>query len=607
MPELGTVNTNSIVGGSRLGGINSQTTVEGSPLGSKNSRTNVTVSSESLSRIEVSNAYFGSDKATVYIPPGYDDNSDDYPLVVQYPGSSETGIPTDSNTLIGTGNGSTTLFATTLSNSDRMIHSSIVVKVAGVTVATGRFGVITGTGVTGTYGYTSASSAVSVTFTTPPASSAQVRVYFTTSNILAAGPMEMCNAGDQPGLNSILDRAIIVIGQKSAGGGYDDNQWTDLLDEITASYRINTNRIYPTGFSQGGDMMNWLFINQTSGGTYSWAAWVAASPGSDSNIISSGDAVYATASNRGKLYVRGTSDPNGTTKVQSMMANGNVTSTEFPIQARIYWGLGHNGDTRVYDRKDRTDTAGTADFDYLRWLLRFSLDAEEQATLFTRYAEDTLESEDYRLAKRQVDNLSSGATKTTLLSDLSTLKASIGNSVIIDFGTAFYATSGNVNNVTVATAGTTVSSLVDDAGSNTGYSITITTATASSPAMQADIGSSRLLGRQFGFEPNTNRDGMLVDTTGSGTITFGSLNGSSTYTLKIYVGVGGSTYTARAELQAVFGGTTKNFYCDDNSLLYVKYTGLTPSSGSIAGTIAQRITGDTEKNFYLQTMELIEE
>lgn len=42
MPELGTVNSNNLVGGTRLGAINTRTTVEGSDLGAINSRTSIT-------------------------------------------------------------------------------------------------------------------------------------------------------------------------------------------------------------------------------------------------------------------------------------------------------------------------------------------------------------------------------------------------------------------------------------------------------------------------------------------------------------------------------------------------------------------------------------
>lgn len=571
-----------------------------------------TTPSVSLSRITTNHVYSGTDRMLVYVPPGYDNNSDDYPVVMFYHGDGTRGVCLDATKAAGTGNGVTTSFPGSFSNTQKIVHTSVVVKDAGVTVATGRNGIISGSGVAGTYDYNDGSSAAyTLTFTTAPITAHAITINYTQSNMLSEGPFAWLNLGDQPGLSSILDRCIVAAPQISRGSGdFANTEWDNALNYLTANFRVDEDRIYGTGLSLGSDMMEWLFNNQTPGTNYTWAAYVGVSPGSDIGTPAGGAAVYTNATNKGKLYVRGSTDPNGPGKAVSMMSNCNASDREFPVQAYQYWNIGHSSslwDDKVYKRKYRTDVAGTADFDYIIWLLRFSNDLPEQATLMTRYAEATQESEDYRIAKRQVDNLSSGATKTALLADLATLKTSIGNSVRIDYGTPFYATTGNYNNVTASAAGTTVSNLIDDTGANTGIQVVTTTATASSPAMLDNLSSNRTKGRQFGFELNTNQDGMLVGTTGAGVITFNNLNNAKTYTIKVYAGTGGVVYTNRPELETTVGGSTQYLYCEDNTFRYVKFTGRAPSSGSIAVNIAQRLTASTEKDFYLQALELIEE
>jgi hypothetical protein len=580
--------------------------------------TSVYITDPSLSDMQITDPYSGSDRMIAYTPPSYYNNTDDYPVILYYPGSGERGIPSSSSTSIGTANNVTTIFSSNLSNTNVIIHSTVYVTVNSVQVATGRFGVISGSGVTGTYNYTdSTSAAVSVTFTTAPVTG-DVRVYFGQSNMLSDGPFSYTNLGDEP---DCLMFAVQI--SRAFPEGYASTEWVQALDLICANYRVDRNRIYVTGLSLGSDMCNYVMVNHNlsadgGGSTYTWAAFCGASPGSDSNVPGGGSALYTTATNKGKLFVRGSSDSNGANQIQSFLANCNSADREIPAKGIVYWGLGHAAtlwDDKVYNRKNRTDAAGSADFDYIEdHLLLYSLDLVQQATNFVRYAELTEKHGDYRVALRQVNNLSASGTKTVLLADLATLKTAIGNSVIVDFGTSFRLTP-TVNNMTSGAAGSTAkaltgasTNLVDDTAASTGFTCTLTAATSSTPAVVDDIGSLRLNGRQHGFELLTMRDGMTIDATGTtGTITFGGLNNAHTYTLRIYVGVGGSSFSTRGEVEAVWGGVTKYQYCDNNNVQYIEYNGLTPSSNVIAGTIKQRLTGSTEKVCYLQAMEIIRE
>lgn len=564
------------------------------------------ISTSDNSSITFNHVYSGSDRMMIYLPPGYHSNSDLYPVTIFYHGNGKRGSPSDTFKGIGTGNSSTTGFSGGLSNTQQIVHSTAYITDNGATVATGHFGTFTGTGVTGTYAYTDASNAnYSVTFTTPPTTGHILRIYFTQSNMLDQGAPMYLNAGDEP-------ECIYVIPQISReSGGFTTTEWAPVLDYLVDNgYRINTDRIYATGLSLGGDMCDRLLSDAESASGYDWAAMMDFSPGSTAWTPSFNNAAYTTATNKGKLTVKGTSDNASGNKLPSGMANGNASDREFPMQAYSYWGVGHSGslwDTKGYNRKNRTDATGTAEFDYLEeHLFKYSLDDEEQAGLFVDYAETTLESEDYRLAKRQVDNLGAGVVKTALLADLVILKATIGNSVIVDFGST--TTSGNVNNITSASASTTLSNLVDDAGSNSGFTYTTVAATDASPAMVSDIGSLRVNGRQFGFELNTTKDGMRVDAAGTtGTLRFSGLDNGETYTIKIYVTNSNSAWTNRAEAEATVNGSTKYLYCDTQSLFYIKFIGQSPSSTNIDISLKQRLTSSTERLFYIQALEIIEE
>jgi hypothetical protein len=573
--------------------------------------------SPSLSLITSNNVYSGSDRMLVYTPPGYN-LGDDYPVLFFYHGNGERGVPSDNNYLAGTGNSSQTVFSGNLNNTQRIIHSELYVQVNSVTVATGRRGVITGTGVTGTYSFdTGTSAAFSITFTNAPTTGHEVRVYYTQSNLLGQGVFRYLNLGDEPNL-------IIVAPQMSAGsGGFSTAaHWTAAITYlIDNDYKIDTNRLYSTGLSLGG-VFGMLLLSEVDTLTYKCAAFADIAPGETLYVPASGAAAWTSTSNIGKLIVRGTSDTNGTNQLPSSMANCNAADREFPMQGLLYWNIGHTTalwDTKVYNRKNRTDAAGAADFDYIEdFLLLYSLNAPQQAELWVERAELTDDSGDYRVAARQVSLLSAGAKKTELEGRLAAVKSGIGTIIMIDVGTSFRSTSGNYNNLTNAAASTSISNLVNIDGGNTGYTFTTTAIPDATGATIDDIGTQRVQGRQYGFELNTTRDGHRIDAAGTtGTYTFSSLNNSKTYSLKVYAAASNSAWSARAEIEVVCASVTRYRYVDTNNFQpstltndvagnYVQFNNLTPSSGNISFTIRTRQTASTERLSYLQVVELIE-
>jgi len=534
-----------------------------------------------------------------------------WPLIIWGHGDGERGNPVSAEVNIGTGNGSTTNFTGNATNTnDQILHTSAQLQVAGVTVCTGSLGVFNCPGVvTGTYDYKDGSaSAINVTFTTAPASGT-ISMEYIQSNSFDAGLPPILNAGDRP------PKFIIAMPQISAGtGGFiATDHWDAVLTKLDAEgYNIDLNRIMWSGLSLGADGSNIICLSAAK--TDEFAAFIAGATGSGSGIPGGGSARYAEAQAHGKWYIQGSADGAGFISAPSVMANANSSDTDTnPIQSTLFWGLGHSGslwDDQIFKRKDRTDQAGTAKFDYVNdWFRKFSLDAEQQATFHVEYAEETLTTQDYRLAKIQVDALSAGAVKTALDARLTAVKSTIGPYYLIDFGNSARTTSG-ANNITAGTSGTTLSNLIDDSGSASVYDIAITTQTAVTPSMPADIGSLRFKGQQHGLQRNTNRDGMLIDAANTtGTLTLSSMNNSLTYTLKFYVGASNSTFTARAEAEVIIGGVSKYQYADLNNgpFDFIEFNGIAPSSGNISIGVRSRQTASTERDLYLIAMEIIPE
>lgn len=577
------------------------------------------VSPSSITSNHVYNTVTG-DKALIYQPPGYDDNVDLYPLIIFYHGNGERGIPEEKTYNVGTGNGSQTNWSGNINNTQRIVHSEFSVEVNGVVVATGVFGAIIGPGITGTYDQDdNSSSAFSITFTIPPSNGHAVVFKYTQANALSTGPMRFLNQGDEP---NVLYAAPQIQRPQEVGSFTPETDWDDLLDYLdNEGYRFDPNRIYITGLSLGGDQIIKLFTDRNPGSGYTWAAFVCAAPGSDTGVPSSSPGTaYTNATNKGKLVVRGTSDGNGT--FTGLMANSNGSDREFPVQMLQYWGIGHSSalwDNKVYNRKNRTDGGGVADFDYIEdFLLLFSLNAEQQAELWVERAEETNDSGDYRVALRQVSLLSNGAFKTGLQNRLSTVLSSIGRIAVVDIGHASFTSSSPFNNLTSNASGASVANLIDQSASNTGWTFTCVTAPDGTPTTVNNIGSAhRVSGRQFGFQHNTTRDGHRIASNGTvGTYRFSGLDNGKQYTIKVYSAMGQSSWSNRAEVEVTCNGTTKyafndpvNFFASDGAAsgAYVVFKNVSPSSGNIDFTISTRQTASTERESYIQVAEIIEQ
>ncbi len=558
-----------------------------------------------------SHFFSGSQSMLVYEPVGYDNNADNYRSTWVFIGSGQVGQPTNRNVTVGTGNGVTTVFGGSLTATQPILHTSVALLVNDIQVATGKNGVITGAGITGTYTVTNPGT-FSVTFSVPPGNGLSIKFTYTQNVMLKEGYHKVMNAGDEPS-------NTLVFFVQTTGGWTLTTHWDAAVAYARANFRVDTNRMCLIGHSFGGNIIQLILtsrqIENAGLGQYTFAAFIMIAPDAVS-VPGSGSSAYTNSSNKRKLLISGSADTANGIMV-SILSNSGTATLVLPIESILHWGLGHSENLwtlECFSRKNRTDSVGAASFDFIDdFFAQASINAEDQATDFVTQAEDLETSESYMVANIQVNNLSAGLVKSALQVRMAALKTLIGTWVIIDLGNTSYQSGAPINNLIAATAGSSLSNLPDDTGFNTGWGFQIVTPTDPTPAtaMVADIGSQRLRGQQFGLDRNANRDGMRVGVSVSdvGVMKFTGLNNAHKYSIQIGAATSTGTYTTlpmpnRAELQVVIGGTTKYLYSDLNSREFMQYDTLSPVANEISITASCRQTSDTEKILYIQWIKI---
>jgi len=262
---------------------------------------------------------------------------------------------------------------------------------------------------------------------------------------------------------------------------------------------------------------------------------------------------------------------------RSIAAAAGAVDLNSPHKFRIYYGFGHEGavwQTRLFNRKERTDAVGTADFDFIRFLLKHSEDEEEQATLYTENAEDSQNVIDYLEAALQVSYLTAGAAKTALEGRLSTLKALIADQlVIMDFGLDTHTSAGNINNYSKAAFAAqtgSLANLIDDTGTNTGIDFAIINVFGNQLYQDAKSNA-----KWYGLPRNLNTDGLRMQV--------GVTNGqfelqelpNATFDLYLFHTSIETNFTSDRKLSVTINGVTKEEYSEINSERPVIFTGLT--------------------------------
>jgi hypothetical protein len=539
----------------------------------------------------------GSEDIFVYVPQGHDNpgNSTTYPVAYFYHGDGQDGTTTIVNNQSLSGSG-TSWSGNFTNGSQDVLFSSVVVEVSGVEVARGHSdGTISGPGVSGTMAHTATNGAVSLTFTSTPGTTPTIDYKY--SAVLNLGPPLYLNSGDEP-----EDFIIVFVQKEGNDTNFDlEDHFDDARTYVEANYNVDTDRIYVTGLSRGAFFCRTTIIDRYT----SIAAQVVVS---GYNVTTG--LTWTNYSDIGLWFHHGTNDTMVTNNLAALASGANANDLNIAPLFTNYFALGHVNavwSTEVYNRKERTDATGTAKFDWIRWVKKFSKNQDDRATLHVEYAENSGLIEDYRLALFQVNALSTGSLKTELLSRLADLKSTIGISYIIDFGTSTETTAGNINNMSNCAAGQSVANLIDDEGGSSTIDFAVLTDFAAG-TRQNIVGSSgnHFRARNFGFERTTCVDGLRSqDGTTTGTAELQQLNGSLTYTLRIYCAARGTTpETTERNFQVTVGGVTKEVYAEMNTAYYIEFTGVDPDGSN---EIAIAMKYDPVGDVYVQALELIPE
>ena len=537
----------------------------------------------------------------------YGGDGSDNNATTQVTGQSFTGGPT-----------SWTLTATNSGN-NRILASSLVIYDDGVEIAHGNIGgTITGTGITGTIGLTGSSSTIA--FTSASISGA-ITANYVHSALLVEGAPLVANLGD-----TFDDRMIFVAVQNRANDSDMGSAYFDkVIEYLWNTYTIDPNRISLWGLSRGGRAIYRgglsfalparyeFWINPSNGVVATSDPGGYTHSGIASMVAGTADigGTYSPASYRtGLAIVHGTSDAILTNNIPNLVNTwGAATTTrEQPYTLNLYGGS-HNATTwhtNCYFRKYRTDVSGTANWDFVDFTLRYSLDDEDEATLFVEQAEKRrvgteLDIIDYREALRKVESLTAGAAKTALQGRLVTLKSTLDGLVtwraVINHTTSGITASGNINNMTTHVDNARVDDLIDDNGTTlTGIDFFIGNNPLGS-TFEAEFTSNRGRGNVGGFEQNVNRAGMTIGSTVC-PVGFDGL-ASGTYTLRIYHNETSGGFS-NIQFTATIGGVTRTIYSQYNRMLgYAEWTGL--SNTNLANFNLGRNNGDT----YVTAMEII--
>ncbi len=369
---------------------------------------------------------------------------------------------------------------------------------------------------------------------------------------------------------------------------YGFSEWDAALTYMGANYRVNTNQQYATGLSGGAIACFSVISNRTN-----CASIVSVSGPSFSNN-------WTSLSGFGFWQHHGTSDSTfgltigGTLYRTNGASGGPIDLTPAP-RTTYYYPLGHVSgvwDTQVYNRLERTDHAGTAAFDYIRFLKKFSKDANEQATNFVTNSEYSLDVVDYRESVMLVNQLSSGSLKDSLTARLSTLQLAVNRNGIR------YVVSPNNGATTVSTTGINdwngtfaasdgLSNIVDESGGASTISFVVTNQFASS-SRSGNAGNNNAGRSKYkGFPLEYNLGGLVLNHA----ISNGSLTISNVPTGKLVdIIIHNSHITgddddhaisAQSSISTTINGVTQTQYSEYNNAYYLKFTNIPESSGNV--------------------------
>jgi hypothetical protein len=530
-----------------------------------------------------------------------------WPVVLWYNGDGGNNNVTTvvSGQAMSTSDNLTYTFASSVQRR-RVVAKTVRVKVNGVAVGFGQFGgAITGTGITtGTVGGDLASTtnaAFSVTFSSSQAGNTITLDYVHSATFIEGVP-QMVNRGDD-----FDERCIFIAVQNIGSGDYNRDYFDNVITYAFVNHDINIKRIYTTGLSRGGVFI--LETSEDSGSNNSlyktrnkfWVhnttgVVVTTDPEDEINYTETGLSAIAVAapaygtsfdfvaSQRiGAAVVHGTSDSTVANVSYGIANAGNNFNLIERPQILNLWGVNHNTTCWHTNFAHREFANGgipqDADWDYVDFLLKFSYDDIECATLHVEQAEKRrygTEKDiiDWRKANRRVQLLGAGAEKTALLARLASLYDDIADGGVYylinfhNFGNN--APNPPFNNMTTMNGSQSILNIVDEEGGASAIDLTLTND-------HADAGSARLTWSNRtayvgGLSEYASNSGFKVISTNS-TFAFGSLP-AGTYNIRIYTNENSGNWTTQAQLSVTIDGVTKTKFSPDTLIGYIEYTNL---------------------------------
>lgn len=405
---------------------------------------------------------------------------------------------------------------------------------------------------------------------------------FSNVNNSGEGLGQYLTAGDNP-----PDVLIIIPQNLIYNVDYGHAEWDAAKAYMQANYRVDVNRMYVTGLSGGAIGCLNVLTTETD-----CAAMIPVSGPAFTNL-------WTSLSGVGFWQHHGTADTQfGRTIGGTLYNAGGTTGSSIDLtpapRTTYYFGVGHASgvwDTQVYNRKERTDATGTAAFDFVRFLKKFSKDQSQQATFFVDNAEHTSDIVDYREALALVNNLSAGGTKTALQARLTSLKT------IVDRSGTRYVVSCNATGTTVSqtgindwnatfAAGQGLSNIVDDTGGASTLTFVITNQLASSGrdnnAGQFNAGRQKFKGLKLEY----NLTGLVLShSITNGRITISNIpSGQKIDVLLHAYHISGdddnNVMSAQSAISATMNSVTKTQYSAYNNAYYLSFTDVPESSGT---------------------------
>ena len=439
---------------------------------------------------------------------------------------------------------------------------------------------------------TNTTPTISVTFPTSQAGNT-ITYNMVESTMITEGLPRFLNLGDS------LDGRCIVIAIQNINSTNDLERayFDNMVTYVWNNFSVNPKRFYTAAISRGGRQTieqmadgantsliktrNQFWIDVKLGTVFTSAAAGRVEAGIASIVTGTagygGTFTVANITDMGGLHVHATADATLSNTLPTYTATLS-TANEPPYT--LNWpgpfvGPSHSWelwDDQLYNRLYRNGGTGTALMDYADFLLKYSKDPLERASLFVEQAEKrryNTEKDiiDYRHAARQVASLSAGYQKTELENRLATLKAAIdgaGQRWVINFHSSGQAAGGNYVDIATDANSTTTSNMIDFDGNST--TLDLVEVTSPAGGGMAVVGSGRR-SHTGGFSLTANNSGMSLSGFPFGTFNFTDM-ASGTYTIRFYISNGVANFGTVQEPAVTINGVEKRMnYASINSAI----------------------------------------